>query len=421
MSDVALRLEHVSKRYRLGELNRHRTLRETLVNAMNRPLRAARSRLRNEAAGNGPERTIWALRDVSFQVRRGEVLGIIGRNGAGKSTLLKILARITEPTCGRVSGQGRVGSLLEVGTGFHPELTGRENIFLNGAILGMSRLEIQRKFDEIVAFSEIGRFLDTPVKRYSTGMYTRLAFSVAAHLEPEILLVDEILAVGDLAFQKKCLGKMRDVTTEGRTVLFVSHHMSMIRALCAKTAWIDEGRLREFDETSRVAYRYEEATVERGLVPLGSRTDRDGDGTVRLTSVRVESVDRGAVISISARLRIHIEYESDGPLRHPRFYVDVSDAGGTGIYALDSDCTGSLPDILPSRGTMVCETDPINLTPGRCYLNLSVFKGGAMADRVKRATFFDVESEAFFPTGLMHEREWTLGVIRHDWYRADSG
>ncbi|MEX2529304.1 MAG: ABC transporter ATP-binding protein [Gemmatimonadota bacterium] len=421
MSDVALRLENVGKRYRLGEMNRHRTLREALTLAAQGPLRRVKARMRGEATPPAGQETFWALRDVSFELERGEVLGVIGRNGAGKSTLLKLLARITEPTEGRISGYGRVGSLLEVGTGFHPELTGRENIFLNGAILGMRRAEITSKFDEIVHFSEIERFLNTPVKRYSSGMYTRLAFAVAAHLEPEILLVDEVLAVGDLAFQKKCLGKMQDVAQEGRTVLFVSHHMSMIRTLCPKTVWIDQGRLKALGETARVAYDYQEATVESGTVPLAERPDRTGDQSVRLRSLRIRPVEGGSVISITSRLRVEIEYESDRPLRQPRFYLDVCDVRGTGIYALDSDCTGSIPHMLPARGKVVCETDYMNVTPGRCYVNLAVFKGGMLSDRVDAAATFDVESANFYPTGVMHEREWTMGVIEQRWYPLDEG
>ena len=232
MSDIAVHVEHLSKQYRIGApLQRYRTLRETLVSAFDRAARRNLSR-------------IWALKDVTFEVRRGQVLGIVGRNGAGKSTLLKVLARVTDPTEGYGEIRGRVGSLLEVGTGFHPELTGRENIYLNGAILGMRRSEIERKFDEIVDFSEVEQFIDTPVKRYSSGMYLRLAFAVAAHLEPEILVVDEVLAVGDAEFQRKCLGKMSDVAQQGRTVLFVSHNMSAILRLTQETLVIEKGRLK---------------------------------------------------------------------------------------------------------------------------------------------------------------------------------
>lgn len=239
MSDIAIRVEGLGKRYHIGSPGMgYRTLRETVVDIVRAP---ARRLGRN--GSNGSLNTIWALKDVSFDVRQGQVLGIIGRNGAGKSTLLKILSRVTDPTEGVGEIHGRVGSLLEVGTGFHPELTGRENIYLNGAILGMHRTEIDRKFDEIVEFSEVGQFIDTPVKRYSSGMYLRLAFSVAAHLEPEILVVDEVLAVGDAEFQRKCLGKMSDVAQQGRTVLFVSHNMSAILRLTQETIVIEKGRM----------------------------------------------------------------------------------------------------------------------------------------------------------------------------------
>jgi homopolymeric O-antigen transport system ATP-binding protein len=242
MSDVAIRVAGLGKQYQIGcDRKPYKTIRESITDMVLDPLRRLRAGLSADAP-NG-EHAFWALKDVSFEVNRGEVVGIIGRNGAGKSTLLKILSRITEPTEGEVEITGRVGSLLEVGTGFHPELTGRENVYLNGAILGMKRSEIDRRFDEIVAFSEIERFLETPVKHYSAGMYTRLAFAVAAHLEPEILLIDEVLAVGDAAFQKKCLGKMGDVAGQGRTVLFISHNMGAINDLCARSILLNNGQV----------------------------------------------------------------------------------------------------------------------------------------------------------------------------------
>jgi lipopolysaccharide transport system ATP-binding protein len=254
MGEKALRVEGLGKRYRIGTHQPYYTLRESLTRGVTSPLRGMQNFFRNgknhvERASpadlwNGsPDKTIWALRDVSFDINQGQVVGVIGRNGAGKSTLLKILTRITAPSEGEVEVFGRVGSLLEVGTGFHPELTGRENIYLNGAILGMRSSEIARKFDEIVAFAEIENFIDTPVKRYSSGMYMRLAFSVAAYLEPDVLVVDEVLSVGDAAFQKKCLGKMGDVARRGRTVLFVSHQMFAMRTLCERALWLDGGRL----------------------------------------------------------------------------------------------------------------------------------------------------------------------------------
>jgi lipopolysaccharide transport system ATP-binding protein len=256
MSNVAIRVEHLSKLYHLGRAQeRHDTLRDALRDSLKHGL----ARVTRASSGLSPQQDsdLWALRDVTLDVKQGEVIGVIGRNGAGKSTLLKILSRITEPAGGRVELHGRVASLLEVGTGFHPELTGRENVYLNGAILGMRRREIERKFDEIVAFAEIERFLDTPVKRYSSGMYVRLAFAVAAHLEPEILLVDEVLAVGDVQFQKKCLGKMGEVADQGRTVLFVSHNMGAMRTLCNRAVLLEAGRVQLDGSADLVISRYQ--------------------------------------------------------------------------------------------------------------------------------------------------------------------
>ncbi len=260
-----IRVENLGKRYRLGQLEPYKTLRDAIAKAVRAPFRSTSPVLSGDvspAPNPDGDDHLWALRNVSFEVMEGEVVGIIGRNGAGKTTLLKILSRITEPTEGRAEIRGRVGSLLEVGTGFHPELTGRENVYFNGAVLGMRKAEIDRKFDEIVAFAELQKFMDTPVKRYSSGMYVRLAFAVAAHLEPEILLVDEVLAVGDIAFQRKCLGKMGDVAQAGRTVLFVSHQMNSIRKLCEKCIWLDAGHIRSVGSTRKVVSAYEVASSE---------------------------------------------------------------------------------------------------------------------------------------------------------------
>jgi lipopolysaccharide transport system ATP-binding protein len=256
MSETIIKVENLSKQYRIGAKERYKTFRETLVDAAKAPFRRISGLNPKPQIRNRQSETIWALRDVSFEVNQGEVVGIIGRNGAGKTTLLKILSKITEPTEGRVELRGRVGSLLEVGTGFHPELTGHENVYLYGAILGMDRWEVTRKFDEIIAFAELEKFVDTPVKRYSSGMYMRLAFAVAAHLEPEILLVDEVLAVGDAAFQKKCMGKMGDVSKEGRTVLFISHNMGAVGALCGNAIWLDRGQIAGHGDVNSVINRY---------------------------------------------------------------------------------------------------------------------------------------------------------------------
>jgi ABC-type polysaccharide/polyol phosphate transport system ATPase subunit len=262
MNDIAIHVENLGKQYRIGERQRYKALRDTLSYALYAPFRAAASFLnghnghRSIASNRSSNNDLWALKDISFEIKKGEVVGIIGRNGAGKSTLLKILSRITKPTKGYVRIQGRIGSLLEVGTGFHPELTGRENIYLNGAIIGMRKREIDRKFDEIVAFAEIEKFIDTPVKFYSSGMYVRLAFAVAAHLEPEILLVDEVLAVGDAAFQKKCLGKMSHVAKEGRTVLFVSHNLQLISTIARRTILFSDGQIACDGDTSAALHKY---------------------------------------------------------------------------------------------------------------------------------------------------------------------
>ncbi len=264
MSDVVIRGEGLGKRYRIGERERYVALRDVLARAFTAPFRRGR--------GRREKSELWALRDVSFEVRQGEVVGLIGRNGAGKSTLLKVLARITRPTEGSAEIHGRIGSLLEVGTGFHPELTGRENVFLSGAILGMTRREITRKFDEIVSFSEVEKFIDTPLKHYSSGMQMRLAFAVAAHLDPEILLVDEVLAVGDLNFQKKCLGKMQDISGSGRTIVFVSHQMNQIRRLCQRVLWIDGGTIRKAGATGAILGEYE-AALSSGARARDGRTD----------------------------------------------------------------------------------------------------------------------------------------------------
>ena len=322
MSDIAIQISDLSKRYRIGMREKYPTIRETLMRTVSRPLRKFQSWAsgRNDGSNAG---LIWALREVELAVKQGEVVGIIGRNGAGKSTLLKILTGITEPTTGYADIYGRVGSLLEVGTGFHMELTGRENIFMNGAILGMRRQEIKQKFDEIVTFSEIEEFLDTPVKRYSSGMYMRLAFAIAAHLETEILLVDEVLAVGDSAFQKKCLGKMGDVASQGRTVLFVSHNMSTIQALCRKTMWLDLGRVKAIGPTPQIVQRYLESTTSSEAIPVEDRSDRQGDGSVRVCSIRIQDGNGTSVIRTGSRLKVTIEYASEKPVNFLQVYVSI--------------------------------------------------------------------------------------------------
>jgi len=309
MTDVAIRCEGLAKQYRIGEREPYRTLRDAITNAFTSPNRLLRSAARHSSNGR-EELNFWALKDVSFEIKRGEVLGIIGRNGAGKSTLLKILSRITEPTCGYADTWGRVGSLLEVGTGFHPELTGRDNIFLNGAILGMRRFEIARKFDEIVAFAEVEKFIDTPVKRYSSGMYVRLAFAVAAHLEPEILFVDEVLSVGDAAFQKKCLGKMGDVSREGRTIVFVSHNMTALKRLCTRVLWLERGQVIDTGDAPNVIGHYLQTSAVANLESVWEDdATAPGNERVRLRSVRVfPQTNPGEPITVHTAVLIEFSY-----------------------------------------------------------------------------------------------------------------
>jgi lipopolysaccharide transport system ATP-binding protein len=419
MHDIAIEISDLSKCYRIGRRDKYPTIRETLLRAASTPL------LRFRSWSSGRKRRlsadwIWALHDVVLKVKKGEVIGIIGRNGAGKSTLLKILSGITEPTSGYADIYGRVGSLLEVGTGFHMELTGRENIYMNGAILGMHRQEIKRKFDEIVAFSEIEDFLDTPVKRYSSGMYMRLAFAVAAHLEAEILLVDEVLAVGDSAFQKKCLGKMGDVAGQGRTVLFVSHNMSTIQALCRKTIWLDLGRVEAIGPTQKIVQRYLESVTSSEPIPVQDRPDRQGDGSVRIRSIRIQDGNGTSVIRTSSRLKVTIEYASDKPINFLQIYVSIYDLSHTGIYVLDSDAVGGLPEKLPSTGVLTCLTEPINLTPGRCYATVGLYKGSTLADRVGCAAYFDVEADDFLESGKTPERSYVICTIRYQWSAGDG-
>lgn len=316
MSDTAICSRGLGKKYRIsqGARPKYDTIRESLVRVLRTPIRFARNDRRDQV--DSADNYIWALQDVSFEISHGEVVGIIGRNGAGKSTLLKVLSRITEPTRGRVEIDGRVGSLLEVGTGFHPELTGRENLYLNGAILGMRKAEIRRKMDEIVAFSELEKFLDTPVKFYSSGMYVRLAFAVAAHLEPDVLLVDEVLAVGDIAFQRKCLGKMGEVAREGRTVLFVSHNMGAVRSLCKSAMLLEEGSMVSFGQVDAVIQGYMNANEPAVEKSVGyQRPRKDCTFRLRIENIRVTPPD-----SFGSPLKIAIEYSVNEPVE--RFSVE---------------------------------------------------------------------------------------------------
>jgi len=386
MTEIVIQVEELGKQYRIGELaTSYPTLRDALVRKAKEPLRGLSSLFR-KSGFDGRQDTIWALRHVSFEVRRGEVLGIIGRNGAGKTTLLKLLSRITEPTEGNASIRGRVGSLLEVGTGFHPELTGRENIFLNGAILGMKRVEIRRRFDEIVGFAEVEKFIDTPVKHYSSGMYLRLAFAVAAHLEPEILLVDEVLAVGDAEFQRKCLGKMSDVSQQGRTVLFVSHNMSAILNLTEKAIVLDEGCLVLHTSTDKAVDHY----LASGFSQTGERLWRGDEipftaAPFRPLALRVLGPDQRVADTLrsSEPIMLEFDYALDRAITGLRVgIVLVTNRGEYVFTSFDTDALEQFENFStrqPGRYRSSCRI-PADFLNGGVY-TVSVI---ASAFRVKR-------------------------------------
>ena len=372
MSEIAIRCEGLGKKYRLGQRERYKALRDTLTDLMSAPFRLARSAFQKSEPRNGNgEAVLWALKEISFEVKRGDVVGIIGRNGAGKSTLLKILSRITKPTEGMVEIHGRVGSLLEVGTGFHPELTGRENIYLNGSILGMRKAEIERKFDEIVAFAEVEEFIDTPVKRYSSGMYVRLAFAVAAHLEPEILVIDEVLAVGDAAFQKKCLGKMNDVAKEGRTVLFVSHNMQAVQSLCPRALLIEAGHLIAADSAKAVVSRYLASISEMGSEISWPEQAAPGNDEIKLTSLRVYTENSSAgVYSSSEDLSVEMEFVAR--MRHSALCIGFDVVNSEGVVVARSYQTDlppeSWPEIVFGKNKWCCTIPRGLLNAGLYYV-----------------------------------------------------
>ena len=399
MSDIVIRAEALGKKYIIGHETRRESytaLRDVIAHGARNLLRKAGDMVHGRPVIEGDElEEVWALRNVSFEVRRGEVVGIIGRNGAGKSTLLKILSRITDPSEGRVSIKGRVASLLEVGTGFHPELTGRENIFLNGAILGMSKIEIKRKFDEIVAFAEVEKFLDTPVKRYSSGMYVRLAFAVAAHVEPEILIVDEVLAVGDAAFQNKCLGKMDQVSVrEGRTVLFVSHNMGVINRLCKRAILIEAGQIRAAGITDDVITYY----LSAGSQTEGIRTWKAGDAlwanhSFRPHALRVLNAEGQVVgrVDITKPFKVELEYEVARPMSRFRVALRFLTADGTVAFTASDSADPSFATKPNSPGTYVSRC----LVPGN-LLNEGQYLLTVAADIPFQQTLFVEEAAVGF-------------------------
>jgi lipopolysaccharide transport system ATP-binding protein len=412
MSDVAIRVQGLGKEYQIGaKAERYKTLRESLASLATLPARMF------SRSGRRVDEKIWALRDVNFDVRPGEVVGVIGRNGAGKSTLLKVLSRITDPTVGSVEIHGRVGSLLEVGTGFHPELTGRENVYLNGAILGMRRSEIDQKFDQIVAFSEIDQFIDTPVKKYSSGMYLRLAFAVAAHLEPEILLVDEVLAVGDADFQKKCLGKMGDVAREGRTVLFVSHNMPAIQALCSRIVLLRHGTVALDGDTGDVLREYLGYLHAGAVDAFGNNPDRSGKGPVRLTAARVLDGHGQAVENLVAGAPATFEftYENQSKADRIELMATIINHLGISVTHFSTVVSGFAIRGMGFRGVVACRIPQVPLPRGEYRVAVAVRHGTTSSDQIPNALTFSVEGSTFFSTGKLPPIEYSACLVEHGW------
>jgi lipopolysaccharide transport system ATP-binding protein len=394
MAAPIIRVEGLGKRYVL----RHQR---------NEPYTALRDVIASKARGlfkpsaSSEASEFWALKDVSFDIAPGDRVGIIGRNGAGKSTLLKILSRIVHPTLGRVEIEGRLASLLEVGTGFHPELSGRENIYLNGAILGMGRKEINDKFDEIVAFAEVEQFLDTPVKRYSSGMYVRLAFAVAAHLEPEILVVDEVLAVGDAEFQRKCMGKMKEVAHGGRTILFVSHNMAAIQNLCSTAVYLKHGQVQAEGEANAVIAEYLRSGAVASTVDLRLRADRQGSGAVRFTgfSLTDDAGQELAAMQGGTPAQLHFDFAARGPVRNLYLAIGVDDELGTRVAHLSNEVTGQVFAVADGASRVTIRLPRCPFRNGRYSFTLYSTVNGDIADYMFNAGTFDVEAGDFFGTG----------------------
>lgn len=420
MGDIALHVEGIGKKYRIGKREKYQTLRDTLASAFSTPFRKAGRLLHGESADAAElDETIWALHDISFEVKRGEVIGVIGGNGAGKSTLLKILSRITEPTVGFAEIHGRVGSLLEVGTGFHPELTGRENIYLNGAILGMKQAEIERKFDEIVAFSEVEKFIDTPVKHYSSGMYLRLAFSVAAHLDPEILLVDEVLAVGDFEFQKKCLGKMKSISDQERTVLFVSHNLVAVQSLCTRGLLLEKGRV-VFNGAVDVA-------IEKYLKRLETKNfggsiddpEREGNGKMRIVESGVfdRSEQLAQYLIAGQPISLKFSYRNLKGAKQVVFVMTIYNRLGVAVTNFDIRMNEFSLTPLGEEGVIVCRLQRLPLPIGRYRVAAALLElDGRLIDRIPNAFVFEVTGSEFFQSTFLPKIEYCSCLVSHEWH-----
>jgi len=425
MSDIVIKTENIGKKYTIGhqaETGGYTTFRDVLV----QNVRTLWSKAKDLATGKpiihgDTMEEFWALKDVNFEIRRGEAVGIIGRNGAGKSTLLKILSRITEPTTGRATIKGRVASLLEVGTGFNPELSGRENIYLNGTILGMTRKEIKRKFDEIVAFAEVEKYLDTPVKRYSSGMYVRLAFAVAAHLEPEILVVDEVLAVGDAQFQRKCLGKMGDVAHEGRTVLFVSHNMAAVLNLCTSCVILNKGQLVVYGKTDQVIQTYLSTGKSTHFSDLTSHTNRICRGNNALKWIAIEGLhDQSLVTGQPALITIGFSREQIGSL--PEVSLTVETLSHQRIFSFTTYWTKRTPEMNFMDGKAFCLIDKLTICPGTYTINVAVGTvSNPMQDHIPNACQFEVEATDYYGTGKIPSSNHGVILVDASWHANRPG
>lgn len=412
---VVVALENVGKHYSIGaKRSRYATLRESIMELLT--VASRRQESGKKGRRSDEDNHLWALRDVSFSITQGEVVGIIGRNGAGKSTLLKILARITEPSAGRVRLHGRVGSLLEVGTGFHPELTGRENVFLSGSILGMKRAEIIARFDEIVSFSGVERFIDTPVKRYSSGMMVRLAFAVAAHLEPEILLIDEVLAVGDAAFQRKCLGKLESVAKEGRTVIFVSHNMGLVQALCDRAVFLRHGAMYADGPAANVVSMYLQSLEEHvDSADLLTREERQGPGDVKLARIDVRAGEGLPQSTLSSGQFAQFTFHVTQVLPGLSCSFTIYDQQGQPVTYFDSAIAGNGDSLGHASNELVCMVQQCLLIPGRYRVNAALYLGGEMQDHLEGAVFFDVIHGSIDGRNVAEDAGYGSVAIPHRW------
>ncbi|MHB9878482.1 ABC transporter ATP-binding protein [Pacificimonas sp. ICDLI1SI03] len=421
MGDVAVSVENLGKAYRIGqEAERSDTFVGALAGSLSKPFKKFRSLSRLNTFGSDTDGAdiLWALKDLSFTIKEGEVVGFVGRNGAGKSTLLKLLSRITPPTQGRIRIQRRVSSLLEVGTGFHPELTGRENIYMNGTVLGMSHAEIKRKFDEIIAFSGVERFLDTPVKRYSSGMKVRLGFSVAAHLEPEILIIDEVLAVGDAEFQRRCLGKMQDVAGGGRTVLFVSHNMGAVQNLCSRVISLRDGRMVEDGDPRTVVRNYLAAFTQAGSDAFTKENEhRQTKGPIHLTFGRCLDGNGSPVESMVSgeEARFEFGFVNKGPPASFRVRLIIRDSDGIELFALHSGIAGASLDF-GGEGVVRAIVPKLPLLPGSYNVAVAVITmSHDLSDAMPNALAFSVDGSTFFPGGQTPPRRHGRVLVEHHW------